>query len=1124
MSLVIDDGDTSVAPLYELSLSIGRSLDLETLCQDFLDLLVQRQRLDFAAVWIEADQLPDEPTSSGFQLIFALPDSRAQLRQLPVNHASLRFATGQTLRVLSADKEGFQQVVAERDIDGGAYALLRLGEFGLLKLYSATAGALDRLALARLGPIVDRFAVALLGGLAHRRAVAEAEARKSVQRTLEQERALLRSLIDSVPDLISIKDRNGVYLGCNRAFEDYAGRAEVDLIGSTDLDLFALEQARKVADTDRQVLANGSPQRTDQWLEYPDGRGALLDTITTPYRDPHGRTRGLIGISRDISEQHRARQDQRDSEARFRELAEQVRAIPWEAPLEKLRYTYVGPQAQEMLGYPLESWLEPHFWQDHLHPEDRLWAPNFYAERAAETDHFELDYRLIADSGAVVWLRDIVSVVEDSAGPRVLRGIMFDITERKVAEIQLRDYERIVAVSGEYLALIDWEYRLRVINDTFAKALGHTPQQALGQHVADLVGAEMFEQRVRPLFDQALGGQPAFAEDWWDWPEAGRQFFSVHLWPVRRDDGSIDGVAINGIDLTERRLDEERLRQAAVVFESTAEGVIILDTRYRVTRVNRAFVEITGFEPSECRGESLEFMDAGRHGTDEYRQILRALRREGRWQGELWARRKGGELFPLWGMIGAVRDRDGRISDYVAVFSDISEFKRSKDQLDFLAHHDSMTGLPNRLLLSNRLKHALARAKRRSTRVAVLFLDLDRFKNINDSLGHPVGDELLVAVANRLSTRLREEDTLARLGGDEFTVLLEGLERPDDAAEVAADILKTLHMPFDLPSGHNVFIDTSIGISIYPEDGDDCINLIRNADAAMYLAKQQGRGTYRFYTEDMTDAARERLGLETALRQAAELGQLRLDYQPQYELSSGRIVAVEALVRWHDSVWGEVPPERFIPLAEETGLINRLGDWVLDQACADLDRWRRLGYEQVRMAVNVSARQLERPKFVGRIEKLLKRYRLPPGTLELELTETGIMSGSERGSETLQALEAIGVSLAVDDFGTGYSSLAYLKRLSVDRLKIDRSFIQDIPKHADDAEIAATIIAMARQLKLSVVAEGVETEAQEAFLRLQGCELVQGFYYSPALPIEALLDLLASSAEPQPRPSGRSSD
>ncbi|MGB4334052.1 MAG: EAL domain-containing protein [Chromatiaceae bacterium] len=555
-------------------------------------------------------------------------------------------------------------------------------------------------------------------------------------------------------------------------------------------------------------------------------------------------------------------------------------------------------------------------------------------------------------------------------------------------------------------------------------------------------------------------------------------------------------------DVTEAKQIDNQLRQAATLFESTREGVIITDLAACVLNVNQAFTDITGYSGAEILGLNPRLLSSGRQNRPFYQDMWASITGTGHWQGEVWNRRKNGEIYPLILSISVVRDPEGRPSHYVGVMTDISQLKESEARLEDLVHYDSLTRLPNRRLLQSRLEHALEHAERQGRELAVLFIDLDRFKHVNDSLGHPVGDALLVAMAQRLSQRVRAEDTLGRLGGDEFLLLMEQPIRPEDAAGLAQTLLGLLEQPFILPGEPEIYMGASIGISLYPEDGRTATDLIKHAETALYQAKAEGGGTYRFHTPSLTRTARDRLGLEGRLHRALAKGEFVLHYQPQFEIPGGRLLGCEALLRWQSPTDGLIPPDAFIPLAEETGLIVPLGEWALRTACAQGQAWRAAGLPTLAIGVNLSARQLRQPDLVERVAAILAQTGLPPEWLKFELTESMIMGQGEQAPTLLRALKALGLGLSIDDFGTGYSSLARLKNLPIDELKIDRDFVRDIPEDRNDMEIAATIIAMARNLNLKVIAEGVETQAQLDFLARQGCHGCQGFLLGRPVPAE----------------------
>lgn len=557
-------------------------------------------------------------------------------------------------------------------------------------------------------------------------------------------------------------------------------------------------------------------------------------------------------------------------------------------------------------------------------------------------------------------------------------------------------------------------------------------------------------------------------------------------------------VLLIGQDITAHKNAEQEHRLATTIFETSSEGIMITDTEGRILSVNPAFSEITGYSPAEAVGQTPRMLRSNRQSSEFYQQMWRALNHTGHWQGEIWNRRCNGQAYLEWLSIHRINDDYGNTVRYVAVFHDLTELRRKDEHIQHLAFHDALTGLPNRELLLERVQLALNRSCRDGRRLSVTFIDLDRFKGVNDALGHNVGDSLLQQVAERLRSRLRNTDTVARVGGDEFLVLMENLSSPRQCAIKAQQLLDEIAQPVSLP-GYELEISASMGTAFYPEDGNQPLELMKRADMAMYAAKDAGGNTYRFFREEMLQRTERRLTLEIDLRRALSQNELELHYQPKIDLTSGLLIGVEALLRWRHPVEGLQPPAEFIPLAEESNLICDIGNWVLQEACRQGAQWCKQG-RQIPIAVNISARQLETGELPQQVIGLLKSSGLRPSLLELELTESALMANPEAVSDLLEQLRQAGVRVAVDDFGTGYSSLAYLRRLPLDILKIDRSFVQDAIDNDEDAQIIKTILALGKSLKLEVVAEGVETEHQARLLRRLGCDRGQGYLYGRPMP------------------------
>ncbi len=549
------------------------------------------------------------------------------------------------------------------------------------------------------------------------------------------------------------------------------------------------------------------------------------------------------------------------------------------------------------------------------------------------------------------------------------------------------------------------------------------------------------------------------------------------------------------------------------VLKSTPEGIVITDANGIIVRTNPAFEEITGFSEDEAIGKTPSLLKSGRHNADFFKHMWRSIVEQGIWQGEIWDKRKNGDIYPKWLNISTIKNDEQVTTHYVGLFSDITERKEVEKKLERLAHYDALTGLPNRALFHDRLLHSLEFARRSDKGLAVMMLDLDRFKVINDTLGHDIGDLLLVEAAKCLQKCLRKVDTVARMGGDEFIIILSDLTDTNDAIQLAKVIINALSKPFSL-SGHECFVGVSIGISSYPDDGNNPKTLAKNADTAMYRAKEMGRNTYQLFNADMSRRNTERLELETKLRSALRNNELDLYYQPQIDLCSGQISGMEALLRWQHHELGMIPPSVFIPIAEDSGLISEIGLWILHTISQQYKSWAEAGLSSMSIMLNLSAQQVFQSRLVDELHELLDASNMPAEKLILEISESALLDLPPHAINTLEKLSALGVQLAIDDFGTSYSSMGQLKNMPIQIIKIDQSFIQNISNGSNSEEIIKAIIAMARNLHLRVVAEGVETMEQLAFLKLQGCDAMQGYLYGPPLPLTAISQMLKNGISP----------
>ena len=784
---------------------------------------------------------------------------------------------------------------------------------------------------------------------------------------------------------------------------------------------------------------------------------------------------------------------------------ERFRTIVTQVPGAVFRYRPDGPidfisdAIEEIVGYTASQLMRSntHAWVDLICPEDRRMHRRAVKQAVGAMQPYALEYRIIDAVGTERW---VAENGQPQAGPQGLvwvDGIIADISQRKHHEM------RIEALLTEQSAILDnvmfgvmfvRNRRIVSVNRRCEELFGYGHGGMTGSSTAIVFPTQYEFEEAGERQYPALAAGGDFSEERHYRRQDGSLFWALvsgcALDPLRPGEGSIWVYA----DITARTEAEEKLRLSATVLEHIADAVMVVDIEGVIVAVNPAFTQITGYTEAEAVGQHSSLTRSGRHDELFYQTMWDELIASGFWRGEIWRRRKNGEIYLEWLTISAVRDTRALTTHYVGVCSDITVIKQAQEKLDHLAHHDPLTALPNRLLFHDRLQHALQRATRDEEQLAILFIDLDRFKNVNDTLGHHIGDELLQQVAAQLSARLRDGDTLARLGGDEFIVLLEKVDGQYGATQVAEKLVTMFEQPF-LVAGHELFVTCSVGVSLFPGDAQDLNMLIRNADVAMYQAKARGRNGYRFYAPSMTGEGIERLRLETFLRRSIEKNEIFLNYQPQVEIDTGRLVGVEALVRWNHPELGLIAPARFIPLAEDSGFINQLGKWVLDEACRQMMRWQEQGLRVPKIAVNLSVKQFERGSIAGMVAAILAETGLEPQRLQLEVTESVIMNtGDALGF--INDLHAIGVGLAIDDFGTGYSSLAYLKQLPVQTLKIDRSFIKDISTDANDEAIAIAIIQLGKSMHLSVIAEGVETQEQAAFLLRHGCKLAQGYFYS----------------------------
>lgn len=699
-------------------------------------------------------------------------------------------------------------------------------------------------------------------------------------------------------------------------------------------------------------------------------------------------------------------------------------------------------------------------------------------------------------------------------GKQVIYCVWRDISERKAAEEKDREMQQLVHAIIEQASALVYVFNvageLILCNREFEKAVGHERELILGKTRFHFMPPEIAQQNFNNDTLVLASGKSLSLEESNQGNDGEHCYLTVKS-PLYTSTGIARAVVGISTDITQRKRTENERRLAASVFDHTADGIIITDEHATIVSVNRAFSQITGYASEDVVGKNPRFLKSPRHDARFYHAMWETIDREGCWQGEIWDLQKNGESIPLWQTITSVQGANGKVSNFVSVFSDISIIKRSQIELEYLAHFDSLTKLPNRTLFRDRATNAFGQTKRHDQKLAILLLDLDGFKNVNDSLGHPAGDRLLQLVATRLKNCVREEDTIARLGGDEFGILLSNLAAGEDAAQVALKLLHASQQAY-IVDEHSVMVTASIGIAIFPDDGKDANDLIRYADAAMYESKKNGRNTYRFYQLEMTHEAQRKLTFERGLRRAIDNKEFEVWYQPQICLLTGKYLGAEALLRWRDPIMGLIQPLDFVPLAEANGMILPIGEIVLEQVCIDVRAALNAGRYTGRLSFNVAGPQLYRSDFVKTIERLMQTYEIPHGALEIEVTETFMMDKPEEIRSILREIQKLGVTTAIDDFGTGYSSLAYLRDLPIDTLKIDRAFIRDLPENEKETAIVRAILALGNSMGFHVIAEGIETEAQRAFLQAEGCREGQGFLFAKPMPYAEFTKWLAAQA------------
>jgi diguanylate cyclase (GGDEF)-like protein/PAS domain S-box-containing protein len=931
---------------------------------------------------------------------------------------------------------------------------------------------------------------------------------RSKEQALLKTTTHLASLVNTIPDMVWMKDPEGVYLACNHKFELFFGAPESEILGKSDYDFVDKELADLFRSYDKKALEEGGVSENEETITLKNSEQPIwLETRKVAVRDNNGDVIGILGIAKDITDRKKM-EEQINKQKDFQNtlLAGIADAGIGVHVIENGKYTYTNDvQKAKKYGYDETIFeLKPDFLET-IHPNDKAKVLDMYRRRLAGEDVPSTYEVAVVQTNGEAIKHSISVVVIPNTDPVQTIVVTQDITERKRAEAELQRKSNLLqSVLGSSpdvtIFALDKEYRYAAFNQKHADTIKAIwgKDIAIGENMLSSITRPDDWQKAKELFDRALSGECFIDETQYGDDDLSRSYWQTYYSPMRDDNGETIGLTCFNIDITEKRESEKMLYMLTNSLNSSSESIFIIDfDTAKFIYVNNAAAKTLEYSEEELI-EHMGVMDVDPEVSMEvWTQHIQDIKKYKVVNMETKHRSKSGRVYPV-NVIAHYFEYEGKAYN-LAVARDITEKKEVEQQIEFLAYHDYLTSLPNRILAKDRTEQAIAKAKRENSKVALLFIDLDDFKLINDSLGHIMGDTMLRVVASRLKESIRESDTISRLGGDEFLVVLTDVQGVEDASVAAEKLLGGFEKTFCLGS-HILSSSISVGISMYPDDGDNFDTLLQQADTAMYKSKELGKGSYCFFAEQMNTEIIEHLQIQKDLKKAIANEEFILYYQPQIDLERNKISGVEALIRWKHPEYGLVPPIKFIPAAESSGLIVQIGEWVVKEACRQAMLWSKNGIE-LTMAVNISAVQFKRGNLEDVVKAALLESGLDPKFLELELTESILIDDTEKVLEAVQRLKALGMQLSIDDFGTGYSSLSYLKTFAVDKLKIDQSFVRDMVNDQEDAAIVRAVIQMAKSLNLKTIAEGVENAEALDILGFHGCDEVQGYHF--AKPMEA---------------------
>src|SRR5487761_1803814 len=939
-----------------------------------------------------------------------------------------------------------------------------------------------------ISPLLDRR-----GGITHFIAI---KLDISDRKRSEVQRHMLAQAVENSSELVAMTDPDLRITFANRALIHALGYSEEkQLIGKNIAAIMSPNNAPELFSEIAKGTMESGVWRGECLHVRADGTHYAISLSTNIVKDSAGRNLGTLGIAQDITARKRAEDELKNSESKHRVLFED--SADAHLLTDEKGFVDCNSALLQMFGYSTKAEIMA------LHPAD-LSPPNQpHGAPSRASTHQQVATAYLNGKNRFEWLyrrkdgqvfpAEVSLTALTLNGHPALLGTVLDISERKKMEDRFRQLAAIVESSDDAIISRSLDGTIQTWNGGAERMYEYSATEAIGKPISIIFPDEQ-QGENSAILEKVKQDETVKHFETIRKTQGGKQIhIDLTISPTKDAAGRITGASTIARDVTERVKADERLRLWSQVLDQSGEGIFVCDPQERILLVNLAFTQLTGFSSDDALGKTPRILQSGRQDRTFYADMWKSVSETGVWRGEMWNRRKSGEFFAEWLSISAIYDPKGAVTQYIGIFSDITASKQTAERLVHLAHYDALTDLPNRVLLMDRLEQLTKAAQRRKFKVAVIFIDLDRFKEVNDSLGHAAGDLLLQALAKRFSNVVRGEDTLARMGGDEFVVVIQSLHQGQDAAIIAKKLLSCLQEPVGL-NGYEHVVTASIGISVYPDDATEAQEMIRNADAAMYQVKSAGRNAHQFYTSDLNQRALEMLSTENALRRAIERHEFVLHYQPQVDIASGSIVGAEALIRWNHPDMSLVLPSKFISIAEERGLIVPIGNLVIEEAARQAAVWQNAGIF-ITIAVNVSGVQFRQNDFEEQLVNSVRKYGITPNRIELELTESMIMRDAETTVGKLNRLHAVGFQLSIDDFGTGYSSLSYLRRFPIDKIKIDQSFVKD----EGAGNIVTAIIGLARNLKLKVIAEGVETKQQLELLREQRCDEAQGFLFSPAL-------------------------